>query len=30
VISELVTNAVVNARSQVTVRLRLRPDHLLL
>jgi len=29
VVSELVTNAVVNARSQVTVRLRLRPDHLL-
>ena len=30
VISELVTNAVVNARSQVTVRLRLRPNHLLI
>lgn len=29
VVSELVTNAVVNARSQATVRLRLRPDHLL-
>lgn len=29
VVSELVTNAVVNARSQVTVRLRLHPDHLL-
>ncbi len=29
VVSELVTNAVVNARSQVTLRLRLRPDHLL-
>ncbi len=29
VISELVTNAAVNARSQVTVRLRLRPDLLL-
>ena len=30
VVSELVTNAVVNARSQVTVRLRLRPDRLLI
>lgn len=29
VASELVTNAVVYARSQATVRLRLRPDHLL-
>ncbi len=29
VISELVTNAVVHARSPVTVRLRLRPDRLL-
>lgn len=29
VVSELVTNAVVHARSQVTVRLRLRSDHLL-
>lgn len=28
VVSELVTNAVVNARSQVTVRLRLEPDQL--
>ena len=30
VVSELVTNAVVNARSQVTVRLRLQPDRLLI
>jgi len=29
VVSELVTNAVVNARSQVTLRLRLRRDRLL-
>ena len=29
VTSELVTNAVVNARSQVTLRLRVRPDRLL-
>lgn len=29
VVSELVTNAVVYARSPVTLRLRLRPDHLL-
>ncbi len=29
VVSELVTNAVVHTRSQVTVRLRLRPDRLL-
>lgn len=29
VVSELVTNAVVNTRSEVTVRLRLRPDRLL-
>lgn len=29
VVSELVTNAVVNARSQSTLRLRLRHDHLL-